>query len=242
MKICKILGVNIAVTNMAETIAYIEENIDALRGNYICVSNVHTTVTAYEDSEYCRIQNEAALALPDGKPLSVVSKKRGFVEAERVTGPDLMGELFARNNGLKHFFYGDTQETLNILKEKLMAKYPNLQIAGMISPPFRPLTEDEEAADMTAINASGADIIWIGLGAPKQERYMYAHKDSFCGVMIGVGAGFSYHADLIKRAPMWMQKIGMEWFYRLMQDPKRLASRYFKTNLKFLWKVRKEKW
>lgn len=241
MKICKILGVNIAVTNMTETIAYIEENIDALRGKYICVSNVHTTVTAYEDCEYCRIQNEAALALPDGKPLSVVSKKKGFVEAERVTGPDLMGELFARDNGLKHFFYGDTQETLDILKEKLMAKYPKLQIAGMISPPFRPLTEDEEAADLAAINASGADIIWIGLGAPKQERYMYAHKDRFCGVMIGVGAGFSYHADLIKRAPVWMQKIGMEWFYRLMQDPKRLAGRYFKTNLKFLWKVRKEK-
>lgn len=241
MQTCKILGVNIAVTNMAETIAYIEEHLDDLRGDYICVSNVHTTVTASDDPEYCRIQNEAALALPDGKPLSVVSRKRGFSEAERVTGPDLMGGLFSRDNGLKHFFYGDTQETLDILKEKLMVKYPHLQIAGMISPPFRPLTEEEEAADMTAINESGADVIWVGLGAPKQERYMYAHRGMTNGLMIGVGAGFSYHAGLIKRAPQWMQRISMEWLYRLIQDPKRLAGRYFKTNLKFLWKVWREK-
>ena len=241
MQTCKILGVNIAVTKMADTIAYIEEHLDDLRGDYICVSNVHTTVTAYDDPEYCRIQNEAALALPDGKPLSVVSRKRGFAEAERVTGPDLMGELFSRDNGLKHFFYGDTQETLDILKEKLMAKYPHLKIAGMISPPFRPLTEEEEAADMAAINESGADIIWVGLGAPKQERYMYAHRGRTNGLMIGVGAGFSYHAGLIRRAPQWMQRIGMEWLYRLIQDPKRLAGRYFKTNLKFLWKVWREK-
>lgn len=241
MKTCKILSVNIAVTNMAETINYIETDLEELRGSYICVSNVHTLVTAYEDPEYCKVQNAAALALPDGKPLSVVSRQRGFSEAERVTGPDLMGELFARDNGLKHFFYGDTPETLAVLREKLMDKYPHLKIAGMISPPFRPLTEAEEAADIAAINESGADIIWIGLGAPKQERYMYAHRGMLHGVMIGVGAGFAYHAGQIKRAPQWMQRIGMEWFYRLLQDPKRLAGRYLKTNLKFIWKVWREK-
>jgi N-acetylglucosaminyldiphosphoundecaprenol N-acetyl-beta-D-mannosaminyltransferase len=241
MQTCRILGVDIAVTNMAETIAYIEENLEALRGDYICVSNVHTTVTASEDPEYLKVQNGAALALPDGRPLSVVSKKRGFSGAERVTGPDLMGELFARDNGLRHFFYGSSRETLELLKEKLLEVYPDLQIAGMIAPPFRPLTEEEDAADVAAINASGADIIWVGLGAPKQERYMYAHKGMVCGVMIGVGAGFAYHAGKIRRAPQWMQRIGMEWFYRLLQDPKRLAGRYFKTNLKFLWKVWREK-
>jgi N-acetylglucosaminyldiphosphoundecaprenol N-acetyl-beta-D-mannosaminyltransferase len=241
MQTCRILGVDIAVTNMAETIAYIEENLEALRGDYICVSNVHTTVTASEDPEYLKVQNGAALALPDGRPLSVVSKKRGFSGAERVTGPDLMGKLFARDNGLRHFFYGSSRETLELLKEKLLEVYPDLQIAGMIAPPFRPLTEEEDAADVAAINASGADIIWVGLGAPKQERYMYAHKGMVCGVMIGVGAGFAYHAGKIRRAPQWMQRIGMEWFYRLLQDPKRLAGRYFKTNLKFLWKVWREK-
>jgi N-acetylglucosaminyldiphosphoundecaprenol N-acetyl-beta-D-mannosaminyltransferase len=241
MQTCRILGVDIAVTNMAETIAYIEENLETLRGDYICVSNVHTTVTASEDPEYLKVQNGAALALPDGRPLSVVSKKRGFAGAERVTGPDLMGELFARDNGLRHFFYGSSRETLELLREKLQTAYPGLKIAGMISPPFRPLTEEEDAADVAAINASGADIIWVGLGAPKQERYMYAHKGMVCGVMIGVGAGFAYHAGQIRRAPQWMQRIGMEWFYRLLQDPKRLAGRYFKTNLKFLWKVWREK-
>jgi N-acetylglucosaminyldiphosphoundecaprenol N-acetyl-beta-D-mannosaminyltransferase len=242
MQTCNILGVHVAVTNMDETITYISSNLEQLRGDYICVSNVHTTVTAYDNPDYMTIQNEAALVLPDGKPLSVVSQKRGFPEAERVTGPDLMHELFSGDNGYRHFFYGGTQQTLDTLKEKLLDRYPHIQIAGMISPPFRPLTEEEDEAYIAAINASGADIVWVGLGAPKQERYMYAHRGRFGGVMIGVGAGFAYHAGLIRRAPQWMQRIGMEWFYRLLQDPKRLAGRYFKTNLKFIWKVTCEKW
>lgn len=238
--VCNILGVDIAVTNMQDVLAYIEQNIDKLRGEYICVSNVHTTVTAHDDAAYCNVQNSAVLALADGKPLSVVSKKRGYHQAQRVTGPDLMGELFQRDNGLKHFFYGDTQETLDILKEKLLGEYPHIQIAGMVSPPFRALTEDEEQAHIKAMNDSGADIIWVGLGAPKQERWMYEHKGLLNGVMIGVGAGFSYHAGRIKRAPMWMQKLSLEWLYRLMQDPVRLAKRYLITNTRFLWLVSKE--
>ena len=204
IKTCRILGVNIAVTNMAQTVQYIENNLEELRGKYICVSNVHTTVMAHDNPAYRNVQNSAAIALPDGKPLSVVSRKRGYTEAERVTGPDLMGELFARENGLKHFFYGDKEETLQILQQKLKEKYPDIQIAGMISPPFRSLSQEEEKAYIQQINDSGADIIWIGLGAPKQENWMYEHQGMFQGVMIGVGAGFSYHAGLIKRAPEWM--------------------------------------
>lgn len=234
MKTCNILGTNIAVTNMAETVAYIEEHIDELRGKYICVSNVHTTVTGYEEADYRNIQNTAALALPDGKPLSLYSKKHGFPEAERVTGPDLMGELFARDNGLRHYFYGGKEETIQVLSEKLPREYPSLQIAGMVSPPFRPLTEEEDERELQKMNDAKADIIWIGLGAPKQERYMYEHRGKVNGVMIGVGAGFDYYAGTIKRAPMWMQKLSLEWLYRLMQDPKRLFRRYFATNFKFL--------
>lgn len=234
IKTCRILGVNIAVTNMAQTVQYIENNLEKLRGKYICVSNVHTTIMAHDNPAYRNVQNSAAIALPDGKPLSVVSRKRGYTEAERVTGPDLMGELFARENGLKHFFYGDKEETLQILQQKLKEKYPDIQIAGMISPPFRSLSREEEKAYIQQINDSGADIIWIGLGAPKQENWMYEHQGMFQGVMIGVGAGFSYHAGLIKRAPEWMQKMSLEWLYRLMQDPVRLFKRYFTTNLKFL--------
>lgn len=241
IKTCRILGVNIAVTNMAQTVQYIENNLEELGGKYICVSNVHTTIMAHDNPAYRNVQNSAAIALPDGKPLSVVSRKRGYTEAERVTGPDLMGELFARENGLKHFFYGDKEETLQILQQKLKEKYPDIQIAGMISPPFRSLSQEEEKAYIQQINDSGADIIWIGLGAPKQENWMYEHQGMFQGVMIGVGAGFSYHAGLIKRAPEWMQKMSLEWFYRLMQDPVRLFKRYFTTNLKFLLLEAKDK-
>ncbi len=219
---------------MAETVAYIEEHIDELRGKYICVSNVHTTVTGYEEADYRNIQNTAALALPDGKPLSLYSKKHGFPEAERVTGPDLMGELFSRDNGLRHYFYGGKEETIQVLSEKLPGEYPSLRIAGMVSPPFRPLTEEEDERELQKMNDAKADIIWIGLGAPKQERYMYEHRGKVNGVMIGVGAGFDYYAGTIKRAPMWMQKLSLEWLYRLMQDPKRLFRRYFATNFKFL--------
>lgn len=219
---------------MAETVAYIEEHIDELRGKYICVSNVHTTVTGYEEADYRNIQNTAALALPDGKPLSLYSKKHGFPEAERVTGPDLMGELFSRDNGLHHYFYGGKEETIQVLSEKLPGEYPSLRIAGMVSPPFRPLTEEEDERELQKMNDAKADIIWIGLGAPKQERYMYEHRGKVNGVMIGVGAGFDYYAGTIKRAPMWMQKLSLEWLYRLMQDPKRLFRRYFATNFKFL--------
>lgn len=241
IKTCRILGVNIAVTNMAQTVQYIENNLEELGGKYICVSNVHTTVMAHDNPAYRNVQNSAAIALPDGKPLSVVSRKRGYTEAERVTGPDLMGELFARENGLKHFFYGDKEETLQILQQKLKEKYPDIQIAGMISPPFRSLSQEEEKAYIQQINDSGADIVWIGLGAPKQENWMYEHQGVFQGVMIGVGAGFSYHAGLIKRAPEWMQKMSLEWLYRLMQDPVRLFKRYFTTNLKFLLLEAKDK-
>ena len=219
---------------MAETVAYIEEHIDELRGKYICVSNVHTTVTGYEEADYRNIQNTVALALPDGKPLSLYSKKHGFPEAERVTGPDLMGELFSRDNGLRHYFYGGKEETIQVLSEKLPGEYPSLRIAGMVSPPFRPLTEEEDERELQKMNDAKADIIWIGLGAPKQERYMYEHRGKVNGVMIGVGAGFDYYAGTIKRAPMWMQKLSLEWLYRLMQDPKRLFRRYFATNFKFL--------
>lgn len=238
-KYCEILGTKILVTNMAETVDIIEKEIEELRGKYICVGNVHTTVMAHDDAQYHNVQNSAAFVLPDGKPLSVYSRKHGFPEAERVTGPDLMLELFARENGLTHYFYGSTPETLAMLEEKLRAQYPHLQIVGMVSPPFKKLSEEEDAEEIRKINESGADIIWVGLGAPKQENWMYEHMDKVGGVMIGVGAGFDYHAGNIKRAPMWMQRMSLEWLYRLLQDPKRLFKRYLVTNTRYLWLTRR---
>lgn len=236
MNICKILGVNISVTSMDETVNYIEKNLKKFKGDYICVSNVHTTVMAYEDEEYRNIQNSGVMALPDGGPLSLVSRKRGFKEAKRVTGPDLMEEIFklSEEKGYKHYFYGSTEDTLKQLNMKLNEKYPKLNIVGMYSPPFKRNVDLEEEKKINEINKLEADFIWIGLGAPKQEIWMYKHKNVMNGLMIGVGAGFDYFADKIKRAPYWMQKNNLEWLYRLLQEPKRLFKRYLFTNAKFI--------
>ena len=243
MDICSILGVNILVTDMEKTVQFVEDNIHRMSGEYVCVSNGHTTVMSFEDESYKTVQNSAIMAFPDGEPLSIVSRRRGFKEAKRVTGPDFMGEMFIKGNegdGLRHFFYGGSQDTLDTLQKVLDEKYPNLQIAGMYSPPFRPLSEEEDKQVIDMINESNADIIWIGLGAPKQERWMYDHWKKLHGLMFGVGAGFDYHAGKLKRAPKWMQKMSLEWLVRLFQDPKRLWKRYLVTNVKFLWFVWKE--
>ena len=239
LKTSNILGVNINVTNIEETVKIITENLEDIKGNYICVSNVHTTVMSYEDETYKAIQNSGFMALPDGKPLSIVSKKRGFGEAERVTGPDLMEEIFkiSEERGYKHYFYGSTKETLNKLDKKLKEKYPKMEIVGMYCPPFRKLTEEENKEIEENINKINPDFIWVGLGAPKQEIWMSEHKNKVNGLMIGVGAGFDYHAQNISRAPKWMQDNSLEWLYRLLQDPKRLFKRYLYTNTKFLYLI-----
>ena len=240
---CCILGVNIAAINMKWLLDFIEKNIKKLSGEYICVSNVHTTVMSYEDESYKNIQNSAILALPDGGPLSSVGRKRGFKEMQRTTGPDFMEEILkiSVEKGYKHYFYGSTDETLNQMKEVLAKKYPGLNIVGMYSPPFRALTPEEDAEIINKINDSNPDFVWVGLGAPKQEIWMYNHQDKIKGLMIGVGAAFDFHAGNIKRAPKWMQNCNLEWFYRLMQQPKKLFSRYFKTNFKFIKLIMKEK-
>ena len=236
MKTCNILGVNINVTDMNDTIKIIEENLEDIKGDYICVSNVHTTVMSFEDLDYKKVQNDAFMRLPDGGPLSVVSKMKGHKNSKRVTGPDLMFELFkiSEKKGYTHYFYGSTEDTLNKLNLKLKEKYPKLRIAGSYSPPFRQLTEKEDEEIVQMINESNADFLWVGLGAPKQEKWMNDHQNKINSLMIGVGAGFDYHADKIKRAPKWMQNLSLEWLYRLFQDPKRLWKRYFETNTKFL--------
>lgn len=240
---CEILKTNINVTNMTDTIKYIGGHLDDLRGKYICVSNVHTTVMSYENEEYRKIQNSAAMALPDGAPLSSYSRRRGYKQAQRVTGPDLMLELFAvsREKGYRHYFYGATEETLQSMRKVIERDYPGMEIAGMYAPPFRTLTPQEDAGIVEKINNSRPDFIWIGLGAPKQEEWMYQHMGQLQGVLIGVGAGFDYLAGYIKRAPHWMQKMSLEWLYRLLQDPRRLWRRYFTSNVKFICLTRMDK-
>lgn len=227
---------------MSDTLAYINAHIDELRGKYICVSNVHTTVMSYENEHYRKIQNGAAMALPDGAPLSGYSRIKGFKEAKRVTGPDLMVEIFkiSHQRGYRHFFYGSTQSTLDAMKAVIDKDYPDMIVAGMYSPPFRKLSDEEDEEIIRMINDSRPDFIWVGLGAPKQEEWMHAHMGRLNAVTIGVGAGFDYLAGYIKRAPWIMQVLYMEWLYRLVQDPRRLWKRYVTTNVKFLKYIFKE--
>lgn len=239
---CSILKTNINVTDMDKTIAYITEHLEELRGDYICVSNVHTTVMAFRDESYRKVQNSGAMALPDGQPLSIVSRRRGYSEAQRVPGPDLMPEILrlSEDKGYRHYFYGSTPETLERLRKVLLDRFPRLQIVGMDAPPFRPLTEEEDQEAVRRINESGADFVWVALGAPKQEKWMYEHRGRVNGLMIGVGAAFDFIAGTVRRAPMWMQKLCLEWVYRICQDPKRMFPRYVSTNFAFLWHVHRE--
>ncbi|PEX10215.1 glycosyl transferase [Priestia megaterium] len=239
---CNILGVNIAAVNLHFLLNYLEENVknkagNQLAGDYICVSNVHTTIISYDDIQYLQVQNGGLMAIPDGGPLSTIGRIRGYENISRTTGPDLMNELFTISvtRGYTHYFYGSTEETLERMRSELKKKYPGIQIVGMYSPPFRPLTVEEDETIIEHINQTKPDFIWVGLGAPKQEKWMAAHQGKVAGLMVGVGAGFDYFAGNIDRAPNWMQKINMEWFYRLLQDPKRLFKRYMYTNIKFIW-------
>lgn len=235
-----ILGVNIAATNMQEILKYIKENIKKISGKYICVSNVHTTIMSYDNPDYMNIQNKSVLAIPDGGPLSSYGRNKGYKNMKRTTGPDLLLEIFkcSKENNYTHYFYGSTEETLMKLKNEILLRFPDIKIVGMYSPPFRELTKEEDKKIIDDINRTKPDFVWVGLGAPKQEIWMYNHKDKVNGLMIGVGAAFDYFAGNIKRAPIWIQNHNLEWLYRLLQDPVRLFPRYLYTNLKFIWLTR----
>lgn len=143
----------------------------------------------------------------------------------------------SETEGYTHYFYGSTEQTLKFLEKNLREKYPKLKIAGTYSPPFRKLTKEEDRKVVERINAAKPDFIWVGLGAPKQERWMYEHRGRINGIMLGVGAAFDFHAGTSKRAPKWMQEFYLEWLYRLIQDPKRLLKRYMFSNMEFIWLI-----
>ena len=243
LEYCSILGTHINVTDMDKTVNYIQQHLEELKGHYICVSNVHTTVTAYRDEEYREIQNGAAMNIPDGKPLSIVQRHSGYKKAGRVPGPDLMPEIFkiSETKGYRHYFYGSQQDTLNALKDKLLEQYPKLNIVGMYSPPFRTMSEEEDSKATADINACNPDFIWVGLGAPKQEKWMAAHDGKVCGVMLGVGAGFDFHAGTIRRAPLWMQEGRCRRTGIPMTGIKAfIIPRYLDTNFSFVFYLFRE--
>ena len=234
-----ILGVQIADINMQWLLQFTDENIKKIGGDYICVANVHTTVRSSENEDYRTIQNNSLLTIPDGGPLSTVGRKRGATQIARTTGPDFMGEIFklSAEKGYRHYFYGSTPETLEKMINNLQRNYPGIIVAGSFSPPFREISDAEDNEITKRSCDTAPDFIWVGLGAPKQEKWMAAHQGRVNGLMVGVGAGFDYFAGNISRAPAFMQNHNLEWLYRLFQEPRRLFKRYLVTNSKFIWRA-----
>lgn len=203
---------------------------------YVCICNVHSVVTTTTDIEFKVAVNNADMSTPDGAPIAWALRRLGFPTQERINGPDLMLKYLAQaeRNGQKAFFYGSTESTLAKLRVALARQFPNLEIAGTYSPPFRALSREEDEEIVQQINQSGANVVFVGLGCPKQEKWMADHRGRINAVMIGVGAAFDYHSGVIKRAPVWWQKNGLEWLYRLGSEPRRLFKRYAVTNTLFL--------
>jgi N-acetylglucosaminyldiphosphoundecaprenol N-acetyl-beta-D-mannosaminyltransferase len=208
----------------------------ARESRYICICNVHSVVTATRDPEFKRVVNDADMATSDGAPIAWALRQLGFPAQERINGPDLMWRYLreAEKNGQSVFFYGSTEETLLKLRSSIACEFPALKVAGLHSPPFRTLSPAEDEVEVEKINRSGANVVFVGLGCPKQEKWMAAHQGRIHAVMIGVGAAFDYHSGTVKRAPLWWQHNGLEWLYRLGSEPRRLMKRYVVTNILFV--------
>ncbi len=231
-----VLGVPIDVLDWEVAIGRIGQWAKGKESRYVCICNVHSCVTAGQDSDFAKILTNADIATPDGAPIAWMLRRLGFSSQQRINGPDLMWRYCERaaTGDESIYLYGGLPETLSMLQLRLNEAFPLLRIAGSWSPPFRALTEEEDEADIARINASGAETVWVSLGCPKQEKWMAVHRGRVQAVMIGVGAAFDYHAGTINRAPRWMQNAGFEWLHRLFSEPRRLWRRYLVTNTLFL--------
>ena len=232
----RVLDCSIDAVEMGQGLDLVLQRISERTGGYVCFSNVHTVVTAINDRRLREITNHSFMSMPDGKPLSVVGRLKGVHNLGRGGGPDFMPLLLEKGAGLRHYFYGSTDEVLRALCAKVAAKYPDIEIAGAYSPPFRRLSQEEQAEILEQINATRPDVIWVGLGAPKQEYWMSEFFEQLKpAVLMGVGAAFDFHAGMLSRSPAWMRQAGLEWLYRLMQEPRRLWKRYLVTNSLFMF-------
>jgi N-acetylglucosaminyldiphosphoundecaprenol N-acetyl-beta-D-mannosaminyltransferase len=234
----EVLGVPLALTDYEQTIDWMDATIAAGGRGYICVAAVHTVMACQEDPELRAAVLGSDLTVPDGQPLVWAMNALGHDLSSRVYGPDLMAHYCERAalTGARIFLYGGSNEhALVQLALKLRARYQGLDIVGSYAPPFRPLTQEEEDFVVAEINRSQADVVWVGIGVPKQEKWMAAMRDRLqAPVLIGVGAAFDFHAGLVPQAPRWMQSIGLEWAYRLAREPGRLWRRYLRYNPRFV--------
>jgi len=235
-KVQPVLGANIDALAWDDAVGMLVAEGAARASRYVCICNVHSVVTTTQDPEFRRVVNDADLATPDGAPIAWALRRLGHAGQERINGPDLMWRYLAEAERLGQvvFFYGSTPATLALLEAALRRQFPRLKIGGLHAPPFRALTVEEDQAEVDMINASGAAVVFVGLGCPKQEKWMAAHRGRIRAVMVGVGAAFDYHSGAIRRAPLWWQRHGLEWLYRLLSEPRRLFRRYAVTNTLFV--------
>jgi N-acetylglucosaminyldiphosphoundecaprenol N-acetyl-beta-D-mannosaminyltransferase len=233
-----ILTMRTDVTLLGSAVYSVLELAKLNSGAYVCVSNVHMCMETFDDSAFRHVVNSADLVIPDGRPISWAQKLLGHGDAKQVRGQDIMNEL-CRLSGNQEFnigLYGGTSDDLlEQVVRQLTKDYPDIQITYKFSPPFRPLSQDEDSAVVKAINDASVNVLFVGIGCPKQERWMAEHKADLNCVMLGVGAAFDFIAGSKQHAPRWMQIIGIEWLFRLLSEPRRLWKRYLKQNPRFIY-------
>jgi N-acetylglucosaminyldiphosphoundecaprenol N-acetyl-beta-D-mannosaminyltransferase len=224
-----VLGIHVSVTNLDDTIATFGRWIDTDDRQLVCVSDMNALLHARADERLTEVYNTSGLTVPDGMPLVWAGQKAGFERMDRVAGPDLLERVMAvaAERGWTQYFYGGAEGVAEELQAVFQQRHPALKVVGAECPPYRPLTDAEDAETVARMNEARPDIIWVGLGAPKQERWMADHRDRLnATILVGVGAAFDFHTGRLDRAPLWMQRSGLEWSYRLYKEPKRLWRRY----------------
>ncbi len=233
-----ILGVPLAVSSYDEVIAWMDATIEAGARATVTAAAVNLVMSARDDPSTMQAVLGATLAVPDGQPLVWALRLLGHSRATRVYGPDLMAHFCAHAAGAgtpMYLYGGRSPEALDLLMERLRERFPGLRIVGGWSPPFRPLTAAERDRVVAEIDASGAQIVWVGTGQPKQELWMYEMRPLLAApLLVGVGAAFDFHAGIVSQAPAWMQRGGLEWAYRLSREPRRLWRRYLTQNPRFV--------
>lgn len=232
----KVIGTRVDPTSYLDAARQVTLWSQAGESRYVCAANVHMLMEAHDLPKYKELVNQADMVTPDGVPLVWMMRLKGVKNQQRVYGPTLMLHVLelAERENIPVAFYGSSPEVLQSLLEKMHGRFPNLGVVYSFSPPFRVLTHEEDSEIVEQINTSSARILLVGLGCPKQEIWMSEHRGRINAVMLGVGAGFDFHAGLKSQAPAWMQSIGLEWFYRLATEPRRLWRRYLYNNPRFI--------
>ena len=235
-----VLGVHVSAVTMDEAVDEVTRWIEHGERHYVCVTGVHGVMESQSDPHLRDVHNASGLTTPDGMPMVWGARAAGAWHTERVYGPDLMLALCERaaERGWSSFFYGGKVGVPEELARRLTRRFPGMAVAGSFSPPFRPLNPEEDARVVDMINDSTAQLVWVGLSTPKQERWMAAHRERLrAPVLLGVGAAFDIHAGRLPQAPRWMKRAGAEWLYRLYREPRRLWRRYLTNNPRFVIRI-----